>query len=220
MRAAQSPAASSAAFASSGGSSRGGVDFFGGGSDAAVGEAGTAFTPPAVAASAATGGGAGGKGGGLDPSAGRFLLQVAFSTAPGSAHAAPALQLQAPPWFAAAALPPLPLPAWNAQAPLLEYVPLVTERLRQHLAQHCAAAAARFQASGAWRPGCCLLRQRFPCGCAHSMGPRAVLGGRPDRAVCQPYVQAWRISIKQAATPIRTSNNELNVNLNCCVADF
>jgi hypothetical protein len=74
-----------------------------------------------------------------------FTLHVAFRTGPGAGHAPPALQLQAPGWFGAACLPPLPLPAWNAQAPLLEYVPLVRERLQQHLAQHCAAAAARYK---------------------------------------------------------------------------
>ncbi|GBF91944.1 hypothetical protein Rsub_04668 [Raphidocelis subcapitata] len=106
----------------------------GGGASAASEDGGEAAEGAAEAAPA----------GGGEPASG-FVLSAAFRTGPGAAQAAPALQLQAPPWYAAACLPPLPLPAWNLQAPLLEYAGLVRERLQQHLQQHCGQAAARFQ---------------------------------------------------------------------------
>lgn len=77
-------------------------------------------------------------------SGGDFVLHVAFRTGPHSTHTTPTLVLQAPEWFTAT-LPPLPLPSWNPQAPLLEFVPLVRERLQQHLEQYCGAAAGKFQ---------------------------------------------------------------------------
>jgi hypothetical protein len=108
------------------------------GASAAAAAAGAGLSSPSGCREGADGDGSGGR-----PSG--FMLHAAFRMGPGAAHSTPALQLQAPPWFSAAALPPLPLPAWNAQAPLAEYATLVQERLQQHLAQHCAAAAAKYQ---------------------------------------------------------------------------
>lgn len=76
----------------------------------------------------------------------QFMLHVAFRVGRGvNSHTAPELQLQLPLW-AAQQLPPLPLPGWDPQSSLVEYVPHLAERLAKHLQDHCPAAALRWAA--------------------------------------------------------------------------
>lgn len=87
------------------------------------------------------------KAGGGGNDAGNFSLLVSFAVSVGNQQGAqqpPSLVLRSPAWFERQ-LPPLPLPAWEPHASLLDFVPHVGELLSRHITDRAPTAALRLE---------------------------------------------------------------------------